>query len=323
MTAPPVSAPAHQPTVPLLPVAAPKKQVRRGILAAGAGAVALAAVAAGALVITRDASEAVIVQDSTQLAADPAATPGYSFAAATANAQTAASVVFDMEIESPDGPMTATAAFDKASGRMSMELDMSQLVEDDESFIEIGDSLAFIADESAQVAYISADFLAGFIPTDASWISLTTDEFSVDDDVFGDVFANPLDIADVFGDLEPLDLGEVTVDGELLHHFEVTIDATTIAQLDADKIDEELAADMLADDDLALLGGSVTYGVWVDEANQIRRMTFDVVDDGEVGSVELWVDISTESIDIALPSPDDVVDMDELFGSAFEADEES
>ena len=42
------------------------------------------------------------------------------------------------------------------------------------------------------------------------------------------------------------------------------------------------------------------------------------IDEGEVGSVDMWITISSDPIDIALPSPDDVVDIEELFGSAFE-----
>jgi hypothetical protein len=310
----PVTAPPAP--FPVLTDALPSNRPRRGILVAGMAAMAVAAVAAGAFVVTRDSGdiavvENVIVEDATELATDSNAesTVGYSFSAATASAQTAASVVFDMEINSPDGPISATASFDRPSGRTTMDLDMSQVVADDE-FIEVGDSLSFVIDEPTQVAFVRADFFAAiFGPTDAGWISLTSDEFSIDDDVFGDVLTNPLNIAEVFGDVEPTDLGEETIDGEVLRHFEVVLDDAAIA---------ELGDDGLVTEDLAQSEFDLTYEVWVDESNQIRRILFDAIDEGEVGSVDMWITISSDPIDIALPSPDDVVDIEELFGSAFE-----
>jgi hypothetical protein len=298
----------------MVPVVAPapsSKRPRRGILVAGMGAMAVAAVAAGAFVITRDNGEKDVVEDATELATDSKAESavGYSFAAATATAQAAASVVFDMEIDSPDGPMSATAAFDRTSGRLAMDLDMSQLVAEDELF-EFGDSLGFIVDEQDQLAYVGADFFAAlFGSTDANWISLTSDEFSIDDDVFGDVFTNPLNIADVFGDIEPIDLGDETIDGEVLRHFEVTLDDEAIAKLADNGTVAKDPAQTDFDD---------TYDVWVDESSQIRRILFDAVDNGQVGSVDMWITISGDPIDITLPAPNEVVDIEELFATAFE-----
>lgn len=279
---------------------------------AGMAAMTVAAVAGGTFVVTRDSGNgdsSVTVEDATELATDSNTdgTAAYSFAAATATAQAASSVVFDMEIDSPDGPMSATASFDRGSGRLAMDLDFSQIVADDD-FFEIGDTLSFIVDESNQTAYVSADLFPGFSgATSEGWISLTTDEFAIDDDVFGDVFTNPLDIADVFGDVEPIDLGDETIDGELLRHFQVTVDDETVAGLGDDGMIVE---------DLANL--EVTFDVWVDEVSQIRRVLFEAVEDGQVGSVDMWITVSSEPIDIALPAPDEVIDLDELFGAAFE-----
>lgn len=300
--------------IPVATDASPSQGPRRGFLMAGMAAMTVAAVAGGTFVVTRDSGDSgstVMVEDATELATDSNTdgTAAYSFAAATATAQAASSVVFDMEIDSPDGPMSATASFDRGSGRTTMELDMSQLAAEDE-FFEVGDSLSFIVDEPNQVAYVNADFFAAvFGPTDAGWISLTSDEFSIDDDVFGDVLTNPLSIAEVFGDVEPIDLGEETIDGEVLRHFEVILDAAAIA---------ELGDDGLVTEDLAQAEFDLTYEVWVDESNQIRRILFDAVEDGQVGSVDMWITVSSDPIDIELPAAGDVVDIEELFSSAFE-----
>ena len=270
----------------------------------------LAAVAGGAFVVTRDSGDDVIVEDATEVVTDThtESTTAYSFAAATESAQEAASVVFDMEILSPDGPMSATASFDRASGRLAMDIDLSQVEMDDEVF-PTSDSIRFIIDEPTATAYVGADFLGGiFGPTDAQWISLDDGEFTISDDVFGDVFTNPLNIADVFGDVEPIDLGEETIDGEVLRHFEVTLDQAALT---------ELGDDGMLTGDPALFDDAV-YDVWVDESSQIRRLLFEAVDDGEVGSVDMWITVSPDPLDIELPPADEVVDLEELFNAAFE-----
>ena len=307
----PATMPAAATMVPTAANASATNRPRRGFLLAGMAAMTVAAVGGGAFLITRDSADSVIVDDATELATDSNidSTAAYSFAAATATAQAAASVVFDMEIDSPEGPMSATASFDRASGLTEMEIDMSQLTAEDD-FFDVGDSLSFIVDEPNQVAYVNSDFFAAlFGPTDAGWISLTGDEFTVDDDVFGDVLTNPLNIAEVFGDVDPIDLGEETIDGEVLRHFEVVLDAESIA---------DLGDDGLVTEELAQAEFGLTYDVWVDESSQIRRILFDAVDDGEVGSVDMWITVSTDSIEIPVPAAGDVVDLEELFGAAFE-----
>lgn len=268
------------------------------------------AVAGGAFLVTRDSADDTLVEDSAELATDSNVddTAAYSFAAATVSAQAAASVVFDMEIESPEGAMSAIASFDRASGRLSMDLDLSQSVADDEVF-DIADEISIIVDEPSGTAFVSAGFLGvGFGPADG-WVSLTSDEFAMDDESFGDVFSNPLDIADVFGDVEPLDLGEETIDGEVFRRFEVALDEAALAELDDDSF--------IAPDDVAF-DGDVTYDVWVDESSQIRRIVFEAESDGETGRVDMWITVSADPIEIALPTPDEVVDLEELFASAFE-----
>ncbi len=307
--------------IPILADANSPTRARRGILVAGMGAMAVAAVAAGAFVITRDGGDATtedpgtedvvaedVEEEATELATDTSveSTAGYSFAAATSSAQDAASVVFDMDLATSDGPMSATASFDRTSGRLAMDLDLSQLALDDE-FFDFGDSLSFIVDEQDRTAYVGAEFFAAlFGPTDAEWVSVQNDELSMDDDVFGDVFSNPLNIADVFGDVEPIDVGDETIAGEVLRHFEVTLDEDAVAELGADG--------MLTRDPTSL--ASATYDVWVDESSQIRRILLD--GGGEAGGVDMWITISNDPIDIALPDPDDTIHMDEFLDSSFE-----
>lgn len=273
-------------------------------------AMAVAAVAGAGFVVTRDNSPSVIVEDATEIVSDPDVdgAVAYSFAAATSSAQASASVVFEMDIESPDGPMSATASFDRDSGRLAMDLDLTDLVQDDEIF-EIGDSISFIIDEQSGAAYVSAGFLGEMFGPVDGWVSISDDGFSLDDEAFTDVFSNPLNIADVFGDVEPIDLGEETIDGEVLRHFEVMLDSAALA---------ELGEDSIVAPDISQAAMDITYDVWVDEASQIRRIVFDATSEGEVGTVDMWITFSGDPIDIALPTPDEVVSLEELFAGAFD-----
>jgi len=299
----PVAAPGAMPMSTDLnfqPAPAPKRT--KGLLIGGLAAVTVAGVAAAAFVLTSGSPDDEIGDDVIEVVTErEESSESFSFAAAATNAQQAASVSFDMSIDSPDGLMTMTAAVDRATGRMSMDIDTSQLVVD-EFGVEGGDSMAMILDEQNGVAYIGGDFYDSIFAVDTTWLSMELDEAVSDTSTFDEIFTNPLDMTRVFGDLQPVDLGPETVDGESLHHYRVVVDAAAVANQPnlGDLTDEFGNID------------EVAYDVWVSEDNQIRRIVFDVDDNGDLLGLDMWIDISPSPVDITLPDPSEVTSFEEL-----------
>ena len=230
----------------------------------------------------------------------------YSFAAAAARAQAAGSMTVDFNADSAEGPVDGVIEIDRASRRMSIELDLSQLepADDGAVFEEAPDSYNLIVDEPTSTMYMNSDVL-GFFDIDTAWVSVRTDE----EDGFGQdldqVFANPFDITDVLAGAEHVDLGMETIDGEELRHYRVTTNA------------DSLSVEPGTDSSLDL--NDTDYDVWVTQDNEIRRIEYEFDDDGDIVQFVMTVQASSESIDIQLPDPADVTDFDELFEMDFEA----
>jgi hypothetical protein len=296
-----------EPEAILRPVDA--RRSKRGLLVGSAAVLAVAGVTAGAFLIAGGSDAPT---DTVELATDTPdagieAPASFSFAAATANAETSASVTYDMSMQTPDGPLTMDVTVDRASSLASMTVDMSQLTQ--EMGMEFGDSIRMIIDESAQHGYLSSElFTSLFGETDAEWILMDLDAPDMDAGGLDELFSNPLDMTELFGDLEPVDLGVETVEGEELRHFQVSLDAETLSLIELGGV----IGDVLAP------GATQTIDIWVSEGNQVRRMTFDALDDGATLSIDMWIEMSTAPADIPLPDPADVVDMNELFGTMFE-----
>ena len=209
---------------------------------AGLGAVTVAAVAGGAFLITRDGGDSTaddtVETPQVELSTDPNATDtsgAFSFAGAAANAEQAVAARFEMSVESPDGPMSITADFDRSSQRIAMDIDVSHLV--DESGFDFGDDMQMVVDESAGRSYVRGGFFAFFGMND-QWIEFDAEELSADEDMaIDDLFSDPLSMTRVFGDAVPTDLGIETIEGEELHHYRVAITPEMAATADEDVFD--------------------------------------------------------------------------------------
>ena len=65
-------------------------------------------------------------------------------------------------------------------------------------------------------------------------------------------------------------------------------------------------------------GQTQVVDAWVNEENQVRRLMFGGLDEGDPFSIDMWMEISTEPVDIQLPDPADVIDMNELMSNMFQ-----
>lgn len=313
----PTMAPNEQrnptPEAVLRPISEPRS--KRGLLVGGLATVAVAALAAvGFVFLTSDSEQAEPV-DRVELATDAADvadsdSAGFSYAAASANALTAASMSLDMTIESADGVQTIDVRFDRASGLVAMTADLSDL-DPAESGFGIDAPVEMIIDEPAQTAYLSANILGALFGEDGfdGWLRLDASDLGVDSTGLDDFYTTPLSITDILGELEPVDLGEEIIAGEPLHRFQVTVDAETYATASGSNPG---------------LFGEVPTGaidVWVDADDQVRRMSFELADPAspDTASVLLEMEASPDAIEIAVPGPDELIDLDEIFGD-FEAD---
>jgi len=283
--------------VSLRPVADSGSKSKRPLMVALALITVLAA-GIGAFIASRGTS----ADETAQLETDDA----FSFSAATANARAAGSMQFEMSSTTPEGSMSTVAIADRGSQRISVTADMSQLTPDD-SFFETPESVTMILDESTSTVYIGSEFFGLFSDAAKPWISMNVDDVD-DGDSLDEIFANPFEMTVLFGEFEPVDLGLETIQGEELRHFQVPL---SVSDLLADSGTRNDFSDLEGIEEL----DEVVYDVWVDEDNTIRRIAIDLVIAGQANGFDMWIDMSTDSVEIPLPAPAEVTDLEELFGS--------
>jgi hypothetical protein len=90
-------------------------------------------------------------------------------------------------------------------------------------------------------------------------------------------------------------VGEEDVDGESLSHYSVVVDSNAIL--------ESMGQNPPGG---GALGDKVTYEIWLDGDNRLRRMTADM---GSLGTMELTVSDFGKDVSIETPSPDQVTEM--------------
>ena len=102
--------------------------------------------------------------------------------------------------------------------------------------------------------------------------------------------ADPTQMYDQFEkgvtDVKPL--GEESVDGDPAHKYELTLDTTAIAQ---------------SSPDAAKLPDTITYTAWIDDANHLRKVTFDVLGSQATMTMSKY----GEPVDITAPAAGDTV----------------
>ncbi len=267
------------------------------------------AAAVAAFIVTRGTSDEAVTDETDQIVTDAETDNAFSFSAATANASAAGSMQFEMSSTTPDGNMSMVAIADRGSQRISVTADLSDLIVDD-SFIETPDVVTMIFDESTSTLYLDSEYLGIFMETETPWISMNIDDMN-DGDSLDEMFANPFEMTVLFGDVEPVDLGLETIEGEELRHFQVPL-AVRDMLADSDAGNEFL--DLRDIEGIEALD-EVVYDVWIDADNTIRRIALDLVVAGQTNGIDMWIEMSTDGVEIPVPAPADVTDLEELFGS--------
>lgn len=273
-----------EPTVPFVAHDEPKK--RRSGLLLGVGILAVAAIAAGGfLLLKKDTAEA-----------------GFSLAKASAAAQETKAVAFSMTIGAMGQTITAEAETDSDSGLSHIVMNLGQ----------VAGSMEMVLDTNGKAVYFKSDLLAGRAPVDTAWVKMDSAFMANHPEVGGEAIfesadmGNPLDAGAMFENAKSVtEIGFDEVDGVKVKHFQVVVD-TAAAMKVSPQLQKQV--DQLKGD----IPKELTYEVYVDEQNQIRRTTIDMVTAGQTTSVDVVIKPQTEPIVIEIPDPSDVTDFADL-----------
>lgn len=277
----------------LVPLADAPRRSGKGKWIGVAAAVALLGAGAGVFLTTRggDKAEAFSLQAASQ--------------------QAAASDDVQMTMSMSAGPLDleAEVIFDDNSGLMQMTM----------SGEVVGaagiDEVTMILDTDDPTIYMSTAAFGDEIPTDAEWVLMDLGALGMDTSQFDQVSANnPLDIAPLFESADNVEeLGFDEVNGEKVKHYKVTVSLADAVAAQP-QLQEQL-------DQLDELGDGfempeeLVYDVYVNEASQLRRITFELA----IGPMSIDLDMVVTAIgdavpQIVLPTGDDVVSFEELMG---------
>lgn len=98
-------------------------------------------------------------------------------------------------------------------------------------------------------------------------------------------------------------VGTEDVDGEQLDHYQLVLDLEAALEASGQSM-EDLGTD------LPELPDTVTYEVWLDEDDLMRQVDFDLMG----GTINLTMDDWGSDVTVEAPDPEDVTQMDGLFG---------
>ena len=279
---PPPTLPA--PTISVVLEDEPKK--RRTGLIVGAGVLAVAAIAtAGFVLLKKDTAEAT-----------------FSLTEAAAAAADTKAVAFTMTMGFMGEEVFAEAETDSDSGLTHMVMDIGI----------VDGSIEMIADTKEKVIYFKSSFLEDSgLSIDTDWVKMDEaflqGQAGEGESIFDSAnLGNPLDAGAVFKTAKSVtEIGFDEVDGVKVKHFEVVVDT-----LEAMKVSPQLEQQFSQLD--ADIPEELTYDVYVDEQNQIRRTTLEMSVAGENISVDIFIKPLTEPIVIDVPAPADVTDFADL-----------
>lgn len=273
-----------EPTVSVVIHEEPKR--RRSGLFVGVGVLAVAALAAaGLLLLNNDTTEAT-----------------YSLTEASAAAAETTAVAFTMTMNLMGEEITAEAETDSISGLSHIVMDLGT----------VDGSIEMIADTNEKVIYFKSSFLEeSGLPIDTEWVKM--DEKFLQDQAGGgeSVFdsanlGNPMDAGAIFETAKSVtEIGFDEVDGVKVKHFEVVVDT-----LEAMKVSPQLQQQFEEFD--ADIPEELTYDVYVDEQNQIRRTTIEMSVAGQKVAVDIVIKPSSGPIVIEVPTQADVTDLADL-----------
>jgi hypothetical protein len=177
--------------------------------------------------------------------------------------------------------------------------------------VDAGGSLEMILDTKEKAIYVNSALLKDSgLSVDTEWLKMDEEflkEQGGDMTMFDTAnVGNPLDAGAVFETAKSVtEIGFDEVDGVKVKHYEVMVDTQEAMKVSPQLRQqfEELGSDIPKE---------LTYDVYVDEQNQIRRTTVEMSVAGQKIAVDIVIKPLTEPVVITVPDPDEVTDFADL-----------
>ena len=271
---------ANAPQMSVAPNPPPKRR-RTGVLV-GVGALVVAGVVAGVMVLGGGESNA-----------------SYDLQAATKAAAEAQNVAFEMTMDAGPVQMTMAARLDVEGQLMAMTAEMPIVAD--------SGSIEAIIDIGGKVMYMNASGFPGAEGLPTKWISMDLSKVpGVAQSFGGFTDVNPLDAAGLFENATTVqDKGLEPLQGEEVKHYVVTVDLAAAMAAQPDLFEQVDAAG-------ADLPETIDYDVWVTEDNQLRRMSFTMDLAGQTIDMDMTVTAVGTIDPIVVPAADEVTDITDM-----------
>lgn len=229
---------------------------------------------------------------------------GYSLTAASASAETAQNVAYELTMSIGDsGAVTATGRFDIEHQLVAMDMSMPQA----------GDKpISFVVDLGKTTMYMDASAFGDAGTMLTKWVSVDFGKVPAMKEMLGQASStnNPLDVAKVFANAKSVeDLGTEDFRGEQVKHYKVTVvTADALAAYPAlkeqvDKLGKDFPAEMV-------------YDVYVTADSQLRRIVYEIEASGKTTKADVVYTAIGTVEPIVIPSTDEVTDISGMLPQA-------
>ncbi len=262
----------------------PKRRSKGLLVGVGAAILVVAAVVVGIFVATSGSDD-----------------PTYSVVAAAESAADAHAVAFEQTITMNGQSATSTGRMDTTARLMAATMNLPGL----------GDQpIGLVFDLENGVIYMeAAPFVDAGAPVDSKWVSIDLSTVPAMKELFGTVSeSNPLDVAKQFAIAKTIEeVGMEKVGEEPAKHYLVTV-----VTADVMKKFPEMAA--VIDKAGVKMEDEVVYDVWVNEANQMRRMKYTTTINGQEQAQDITYTAIGAIDPIEVPSEDETTDISKMLG---------
>jgi hypothetical protein len=259
---------------------APAKRKRTALTVVGA-VVAVAAVGLGVFFATRgdDAPER------------------YSLTAAASNAEDVTNVAYEMEVGTSGGSMRTVGRMDTAQHLMAMEMSGDLL----------GVEMTAIFDMDTKMMYVDSSlFIDQGLDVPTQWVSVDMSDNPSMQQSFGNLDQNPLAVASAFEKAKSVvEIGMDKVQGDDVKHYKVTVDSQVALDANPSLQDQLDALDTELPD-------TITYDVYIDAENNMRRLSYDLELAGEAMTFDMLFTAVGDIEPIELPDPSDITSQEDI-----------
>jgi hypothetical protein len=225
----------------------------------------------------------------------------YSLTAAAEAASEARNVAFETTITQMGSTATSTGRFDVDRHLMAMHMKLPPPIDTE---------IDAVFDLGTGVIYMDASMLGqagSMAPT--KWISMDLSAVPGLAEVLqSSATSNPLDVAKFFSTATSVEeVGMEDVRGEPAKHYLVTV---TMADVFAKYPELGNTIDKMG----VTMEDEIVYDVWVDEANQLRRVKYATTVSGQDQSMDTIYDAIGDIEPIVVPAADEVTDLTGMLG---------